>query len=198
MSVHPNIDVGTSQVHAIFGMDPCRSAFCGTVAGMTTRPRLVTGSVLHPLLSLVGVILVAMSASGSGKDNSWFRESADEFTDEVEFSFSIASEGLLQSTGVEGAMLFFVCSPHARWVPPLELPDGRVAGRERLEGFRAWFAFVGDAGRSVQPFRRPDWMAEVVGDGFDVSIRLRFDGDPIWRVLGVDAKRRRRARVCSR
>ncbi|MDE0189748.1 MAG: hypothetical protein OXQ90_00185 [Gammaproteobacteria bacterium] len=128
---------------------------------------------------LVGTVLVVMSTSASGDDNSWLKRNLDDFTDEVEFSLSIASEGLLQSKGVDGAMLFFVCSPRARWEQPLELPDGRVLGRERLEGFRAWFAFVGDAVRGVTPFRRPDWMAEVVGDGFDVTMRLRFDDDPM-------------------
>ena len=71
-------------------------------------------------------------------------------------------------------MLGLTCSPNARWVPPIELPDGRLLGDDRLEGFQVWFAFVGESGERAR-MRRPDWMADVVGDGYDVVMRLRVD-----------------------
>ena len=54
--------------------------------------------------AILGMMLVVMSVSGIGEDNSQFLERSDEFTDEVEFTLSIASQGFLQSNGVEGSV----------------------------------------------------------------------------------------------
>ena len=125
-------------------------------------------------------------------DNSSYREEVDAFTDETEFSLTIASSALVESKGRKGAMLGLTCSPNARWIPPIELPDGRLLGDDRLDGFQVWFTFVGESGERAS-LRRPDWMAEVVGDGYDVLMRLRVDsGVPVagsWKwTVGIDGR----------
>lgn len=139
------------------------------------RRARVSGVAVARWVPVVSITVLAATWIGAA-DNSWYREKVDAFTDETEFSLTIASSGLVESEGQEGAMLGLTCSPNARWIPPIELPDGRLLGGDRLEGFQVWFMFVGETGERAR-LRRPDWMAEVVGDGYDVLMRLRVDQD---------------------
>lgn len=124
-------------------------------------------------VSVVSISVLAATWIGAA-ENSWYREEVDAFTDETKFSLTIASSGLVESDAQEGAMLGLTCSANAGWIPPIKLPDGRLLGNDRLEGFQVWFAFIGESGEKAR-LRRPDWKAEVVGDGYHVVMRLRVD-----------------------